>query len=89
MQTIVKDRQNIMDVALKQTGSIEQAYTIALLNNVSLSEEMEAGTALLGASVTNPPVVNGFVNDPATRDGLPVIPGGIDYMQIQTDFKVS
>lgn len=89
MQVTVKDRQNVMDIALRNSGSIERSFDWALANGMSMSEEVETGVELLAVGTDNAAVVAGFANEPATRDGVEPALGGIDYMQIQTDFIVS
>lgn len=89
----VRDRQNMMDVAIQHSGSIEAAFDWAVLNNISVSDELGTGMKLMPGAITNTIMVSLFEAGsivPATKDsGAAIQPGGINYMQIGTDFKVS
>lgn len=87
---IVSELQNMMDVALQNTGSLEATFDLAVLNNISVTEDLAAGSDMFYETVVNKAVVAAFNTKPATRDVAPqLLPGGIGYMQIMTDFIVS
>lgn len=97
MKIISKDRQCLLDLALIATGSVEGAVDIAVANGISLTSELDAGTELsIPGRVLDARVVEKYGNEnvlPATeisaaeRAACPY--GGIGYMGIEVDFKVS
>lgn len=44
---IVQTRQNLLDIALQQCGTMEAAYEMADLNGISLTDDLSVGTALM------------------------------------------
>lgn len=96
MKVVVKDGQTLMDIAVKEKGSVEAVFDIAALNGISVTEEIVAGTVLdLPASVWNRLLENyckGNNVDPSTDlndDDLNEIwQGGIGYMMIGEDFQI-
>lgn len=76
--TKVKPLQCLADVALQQYGNLDSLFAIALLNGVSITDELVAGTALeLPAGVVDrsvKAVLNQLMNIPASDDAV-----GIDF----------
>ena len=100
MKVIVLNNQSLIDVAIQHTGTIENAFKIAVANGLSLTDELQPGAQLIiPADVEmNSDVVNYFSAkgiQPATglieKDLLIVqtVQRGIGYMQIGKTFKVS
>lgn len=95
MEYIVREGQNILDVALLMTGSVEGAVMLCLENNLSLTETLADGMSLSCSAVTDADVVRRYsVQDisPATAltaDDAILAQGGIDFMGIEIDFIVS
>ena len=61
--------QTIEDLAITQCGSAEAAFDIALLNGVSISDTLLAGTLLKNPNQVAPTIVDYFINkkmQPAT-----------------------
>ena len=100
MKVIVLNNQSLIDVAIQHTGTIENAFKIAVANGLSLTDELEPGAQLIiPADVdVNNDVVSYFSAkgiQPATglteNDLLiaQTVQRGIGYMQIGKTFKVS
>ena len=48
MRTIkLRSGQSLWDIALQELGNIEAAYDIAVLNDVSIADDVAAGTQLV------------------------------------------
>ncbi len=85
-------RQSLFDIALQECGSVEGAISIAELNDVILTDELESGTELEIDSVLDKTVSKYYtLNEinPATAIDLVIPTGGIGYMAVQVDFIVS
>jgi LysM repeat protein len=54
----VKKGQSVWDVSIKETGSIEAAMEIARLNDIEVTEELEAGTELVIPGVNDQELVD-------------------------------
>ncbi len=100
MKVIVLNNQSLIDVAIQHTGTIENAFKIAVANGLSLTDDLEPGAQLIiPADVEmNNDVVSYFSAkgiQPATglteNDLLiaQTVQRGIGYMQIGKTFKVS
>ncbi len=96
----VLNNQSLLDIAVQYTGTIENAFKIAVANGLSLTDDLEPGAQLIiPADVEmNSDVVNYFSAkgvQPATglteNDLLiaQTVQRGIGYMQIGKTFKVS
>ena len=84
--------QSVFDIALQETGDTSAAFSIANRNLVGLTDSLQPGLLLKVEPDTNDPVVVEYLDSqitPATalEDGL--IPEGIGYMCVETDFIVS
>ncbi|WP_271783863.1 hypothetical protein [Aquimarina algiphila] len=93
MKNRVYQGQSFLDKVMELTGSIENAFEMALLNGVSITDDLEIDTTLKNTSVTHPLVTQLFneTNRPATA--CPVVPNdlkdeGINFMEIEEDFIV-
>ena len=95
----VLHNQSLFDISIRYTGTIENAFKIAVANGLSLTDELEPGAQLIIPEVEmNNDVVNYFAGkgiQPATglteNDLLiaQTVQRGIGYMQIGKTFKVS
>ena len=95
----VLHNQSLFDISIRYTGTIENAFKIAVANGLSLTDELEPGAQLIIPEVEmNSDVVNYFSAkgiQPATglteNDLLiaQTVQRGIGYMQIGKTFKVS
>lgn len=96
----VLNNQSLFDISIRYTGTIENAFKIAVANGLSLTDELEPGAQLIIPSDVemNNDVVSYFSAkgiQPAT--GLTeydlnianTVQRGIGYMQIGKTFKVS
>lgn len=84
--------QSVFDIALQETGDLSVAFSIANRNSVGLTDTLQPGLILKVEPDSNHPVVTEYLDSqvaPATalEDGL--IPEGIGFMCIETDFIVS
>lgn len=99
MNTVVKDRQSLLDLAIIKGGSIETVMAIAEANGLSLSEDLKDGMV-----IEIPAVIDSGDSktagkfsilglEPATgvsnRDIMMCPTGGINFMGIEVDFIVS
>jgi hypothetical protein len=88
-----KLNETIQDIAVKQCGDFSAMFELALLNNISLSEELASGQQLSYETIVDSDIVAELKSRRArTATALP--PGttdneGIDYWAIEVDFEVS
>lgn len=92
------DKQNLLDIALQASGTIESVFEIALQNNISITDEISPGTTLHIPDnlVKNKDVLNYYTQQsilPATGSnaenlGVEILEG-IDYWAIGDTFRVS
>lgn len=84
--------QCFLDKVNECTGSVENAFEMAFLNGVSVTDESNTGQELKVSPVTNNVVVEMFneFKRPATAMKKPPIPPGlgIGYMRIGVNFKI-
>lgn len=89
-KVIVEDGQCLLDIAIQETGSIESFLDIAKANNREPSLELEAGL-VLGIPLVLKPKITAYYQEhkikvvSESKNTL----GGISYMAIGLDFKVS
>lgn len=93
MQVTIKERQWLGDVALETGGSVEALFLLALANDLSITDDLTAGGVLDYNDILDTEIVSYYtVNEIFPATAIVVsddIHGGIGYMQIGTDFKVS
>lgn len=99
MNINVLHNQSLLDLAIQHTGSVENAFDLALANNRSITDDLEAGETLsFEFSTINPnkDILSYYIAkklQPATAISEQLsansIPQGIDYWAIQMDFIVS
>ncbi len=92
------DKQNLLDIALQGTGTIESVFEIGLKNNVSITDEIVPGTTIEIPDflLQNKDVLNYYNQNlilPATGSndeniGVEILEG-IDYWAIGDTFIVS
>ena len=46
MQVVVLHNQSLLDLALQHTGTIESIFELAMLNNLSITDDVVAGKVL-------------------------------------------
>jgi hypothetical protein len=90
-RTTIIDRQNLLDIALQETGSIEGVFELATANDIAVSDEVSAGTELkvpegnINADVLRQYKANNI--KPATGNIQDAeILEGIGYWHIEMDF---
>ncbi len=90
-EAIIAPGQNILDLLVRDQGSIENLFEVVWDNGISPTEECEVGTVLeieeLDNEVTRYFDLKGA--DPATNAPTGVASGGINYMGVEVDFLVS
>lgn len=94
-KTVVDQGQWLRDVAIQHAGSISELLTIALANDLSITDDITPASSLVIPNVVDAPLVkylndNGYV--PATGfspEDEQAIRGGISYMGITRNFKVT
>jgi len=94
MSEKVYQGQNFIDKVLETTGSSENAFEMALLNGVSLTDSVAIGQELERSMITRKGMVKLFnaQNRPASalEKKRPTAPGneGIGFMEIENNFIV-
>lgn len=97
MEVVVKTGQTLADIALQEYGVLEAVLDLAILNGKSLTEELTAGEQVGKPGHVYNRVMENYckVNEvsPATEPGTAGIgyryQGGVGYMCVGIDFKVS
>lgn len=88
----VCNNQSLFDIAIQKCGSIEAAYDIAILNGLSITDELTAGQVLNLPTVVNSNIADYYESKgiaPATAvTAADLIFEGIDYWGIDVDFIV-
>lgn len=91
-QAVVKKHQEITDFTTQHAGSLSSLFEVALLNGMSITDNVNAGS-VLKVNASDLKVIKYYktrlldiVNTPKANT---IQPGGIGYMQIGNDFKVS
>ena len=96
MRIAVNDRQSLFDIALQTCGSIEAVFELAEANGIGVTDPLVAGQVIeYGAdNMRNKLVVQHYVNyhvipSTAITPESKIMPEGIEYWNIELDFKVS
>ncbi len=97
MTTIILQNQSFLDLAIQHTGSVENAFLLALQNGKSLTDDLVAGEQLsLKNTKNNKDILSYYQSkklQPATgvsrTGGSSLQLQGIGYWVISNDFKVS
>jgi len=91
---IVYQGQSFLDKVLETTGSVENAFEMAILNGVSITDDVEIAQQVVAAKVSNKAVKSIFneYSRPATamkkRPNPPGLGIGIGSMMIGVNFKI-
>ncbi len=95
MKTTILHHQSLLDLAIQYTGTAENVFDLALQNNRSITDDLEAGEALNFEPSTlnqNKDILNYYTAkniQPATAITAAVEqPQGISYWAIGIDFIV-
>ena len=100
MKAIVLHNQSLLDVAIQHTGDVSNAFLIAKENSLAVSDYIVAGYELIipNGVAFNRDILNYYnskkikpatdITDAGTGD-TPEKLGGIGYMEIGRNFKVS
>lgn len=98
MKTTILHHQSLLDLAIQHTGTAENAFDLALQNNRSITDDLEAGESIEFTAYgiqQNKDILNYYSAkrlQPATA--VIMLPEeerleGIGYWTISVDFKVS
>jgi hypothetical protein len=92
----VLEGQSIFDIAIQRCGSAEAAFDIALLNDLSITDDLTTGQELIVPYIANTSVADYYTRKhllPATGVTVDlestITIGGLGYMAIGIDFIVS
>jgi hypothetical protein len=93
----VQDRQSALDIANIVLGGFEGVMALATANDISITDDLAQGQVLsyspadaVDRQVVKYYAVRGLAPATAlTSDDLALAPGGIGYMGIEIDFKIS
>ncbi len=97
MTTIILHNQSFLDLAIQHTGSVENAFVLALQNGKSLTDDLVVGEQLYLENTKNNTDILSYYQSkklqPATgvshTGGSSLQLQGIGYWVISNDFKVS
>lgn len=85
--------QSFLDKVIETTGSIDNAFEMALLNKIAITDDLTVGSELKVSKITNQFLVNYFNenNRPATNVIAQIIAPTIeiDYRFPQGEFPIS
>lgn len=93
METKVIAGQSLLDIAIQTGGSVEAVFDLALSNNLSITEEMEAGLVIDTSGIKANDIA-GYYQVKDIRPGtytdtqLPSL-SGIGYMIIEETFIIA
>jgi len=89
-EIIVENGQCLLDIAIQETGSIESFFEIAKANIIEPTEILEAGMVIKIPDQLEPRIVSYYKEHKikVVSESKTVL-GGISYMAIALDFKVS
>ena len=85
----VQPRQSLYDLALQYGGDMETVWQLALLNGITVTAELDAGTVLIMPPAMNADTVRYFEEGryvPASEDEGRL--DGIDYWMVRLEFEV-
>ncbi len=92
MKIIIEPGQNILDLLLREQGSIEGLFEFATQNEITITEECPPGTKLK-VEAQNNAATNYYklkrVNPATNKTNTTEILGGINYMGLELDFIIS
>jgi hypothetical protein len=95
MNSVVYNGQSLLDKAIESTGDVENVFDMAIINNISITQDLQVGTELKIAPITSKATVSFFneFNRPATAisntEQQQIDSQGIDYMIIDQNFIVA
>ncbi len=99
MTATVEQGQSLKDIAIQYCGDAAALFSLALLNDISMTEDVAAGTQLQLPPVVNPDVVKYFEQVKHFTNHIPATKldeaeseaalEGIGYWTIGIDFIVS
>ena len=97
MEVIILHNQSLLDIAIQHTGAVENTFALAVVNGLSLTDDLPAGTEIkLPDSVNKDSDVLNYYTAKRLQPATAVIMlpeaerlEGIGYWAISVDFKVS
>lgn len=90
-KNIVYQGQNLLNKAVECTGSVENVFELALLNNFNVTDLLDVGTEIKPVAATNKSVLNFFHenNRPASNYNLDIVFVDPKYQFPQGEFPIS
>jgi hypothetical protein len=85
----LKNRQTPFDFITQHTGSFESIIEMALLNRISITEDVAPGTMLFAKPVKGEVVDYFDIRNLDINTDVRPVQGGIGFMRIGSTFKVS
>lgn len=97
MKVDVMKFQNLLDVTIQETGTMENAFEVAAANGRSISDDITPGTIVIPDNATKEASVVTRLSDKRIKPATAITAseqstspyGGIGYMKIEYDFIVS
>lgn len=99
MKAIILHHQSLLDLAVQHTGTAENAFDLALANNRSITDDLEAGESigLTAYGIQQNKDILSYYQAKKLQPATAISGGysadnglqGIDYWAIQMDFVVS
>lgn len=97
MEVVVEQGQSLRDIALQNCGDISALIDLAWMNDLSITDDISAGTVLQLPEVVNQDVVSYFKSKRENENLIPATGNaddsieleGIGYWYIGLNFKVS
>ncbi|WP_346236161.1 hypothetical protein ABDK00_016860 [Niabella insulamsoli] len=84
------NKQEVIDLAMQGSGSIDAVLDMCLKNDTSLTEDVTNGQSFLTADMRNKFVTQHFETERVKPSSAPGdLPDGIGFWIIGLDFKVS
>lgn len=86
------NNQTLLDIAIQSGGSVNVVFDLAIENEISITDSLEAGKLLRYQTISEPEIVNYYKYKgllPATAIIDTRKQGGIGYMAVRIDFIVS
>jgi len=94
METIVLEGQSLLDIAVQECGSVEAVIAIAVLNNISITDDLQVGQVLQMPAPVNKQIAQYYKSKnlkPATAGNLDFMnqDEGVGFWSIGNDFIIS
>lgn len=93
----VYERQSMLDIAVQYSGGIETVFDLALINELSITDDLSPCVSILGSgSIFDSDIVNYYSNKgivpstaPTTSEISQLSEDGIEFWAVEDDLIVS